>query len=149
MADDKDKQDEQSSPDKAGKISHDARGNAVWQWGSGAIRQTLDSTSKMLKKLEVPGLELLDDPKPGDKPAVDPIEALKTRRATGFDPYDGGQKANAASQQKPVPRPPVPPRAAPPPTPARPASQPTPKPAERPAEKPSLLGRLFGKDRDR
>jgi hypothetical protein len=149
MADEKDSEDVKSSPDKAGKISHDARGNAVWQWGSGAIRQTLDSTSKMLKKLEVPGLELLDDPKPGDTPVVDPMEALKSRRATGFDPYDGGQKANAASQQKPLSPPRAPPRVVAPPTPARRAERPTEKPAEEPAGKPSLLGRLFGKDRDR
>jgi hypothetical protein len=152
MTDDDDGKDEKASPDKAGKISHDARGNAVWQWGSGAIRQTLDSTSKMLRRLEVPGLELLDDPKPGDKPAVDPMEALKTRRAAGFDPYEGRQKATAATQQKQPPRPAAPLPPARPPTAARPAgarpSVPA-RPGEEPADMSSLLGRLFGKDRDR
>jgi hypothetical protein len=147
MADDKDSKDEKATPDKAGKISHDARGNAVWQWGSGTVRQALDSTSRMLKKLEVPGLGLLDDPKPEDRPVVDPMETLKARRESGFDPYEGRQKSSTAPQQKPAPRP-----AAPPPATARPAanrpSAPA-KPAVKPAEKPSFLGRLFGKDRDR
>ena len=160
MADDADSKKVKSAPgNDAGKISHDARGNAVWQWGSGTIRQTLDSTSKMLKRLEVPGLSLLDDPKDEDQPKVDPLEALKAQREAGFDPYEGRQE-NAATQHKPATHPaaarpqpaarPAPRPAAPP----RPAASPRPpaapvRPPEAPAKKPSFFGKLFGKDRDR
>jgi hypothetical protein len=154
MADDADSKKGKSTPDTtAGKISHDARGNAVWQWGSGTIRQTLDSTSKMLKRLEVPGLTLLDDPKDEDQPKVDPLEALKAQREAGFDPYEGRQETAApqqkpathpaAARQQPVARPPPKPAVAPGP-PIAPARQP-----DVPAKKPSFLGKLFGKDRDR
>ena len=101
MADQKDLENGKPPADDAGKISHDARGNAVWQWAGSASKHALDSTSKMLKRLEVPGLALLDESQADDKPAADQVEALKAKRATGFDPYEGLQKPSAAPQQKP------------------------------------------------
>ena len=38
-----------------GRVVHDDRGNAVWEWGEGATRS--DSTSKVLRRLDVPDLE--------------------------------------------------------------------------------------------
>jgi hypothetical protein len=154
MTDDANSKKGKSPSDKAGKISHDARGNAVWQWGSGTIRQTLDSTSKMLKRLEIPGLALLDDPKPEDQPQVDAMEALKAKRETGFDPYEGQEKIPTPPPTAPI-RPAArpgatatPPRPAPRPAAVPGAKVPPARPPEPPARKPSLLGRLFGKDRD-
>ncbi len=42
-------------------VSHDARGNAVWQWAVDSGRHLMESTSLLLKRLEVPGLKLEED----------------------------------------------------------------------------------------
>ena len=39
-----------------GKIVHDAHGNAVWDWVKHTGRLAIDSTSRLLKKLEAPEL---------------------------------------------------------------------------------------------
>ena len=49
------------SPERAaGRIVHDARGNAVWDWLKDTARTAVDSTSRLLRKLEVPELKLED-----------------------------------------------------------------------------------------
>ena len=155
MADRKDSDLPEKPKEVAGKISHDARGNAVWQWGSGSDRQPMDSTSRMLKQLDVPGLTLLDDDKDTPPTPAEALEALKTQRATGFNPYEGPQgnaapKPAAASRAPAAPTPaPAKPGAAKPAA-ARPAAKPAPKPDVPAAkqQKPGLLSRLFGKDPD-
>ena len=49
------------APKGPGGVHHDARGNAVWQWAVDSGKQALDSTSRLLKRLEVPGLKLEED----------------------------------------------------------------------------------------
>jgi hypothetical protein len=44
------------SESSGGKVVHDARGNAVWQWVKDTGRHAIESTSALLKKLEVPEL---------------------------------------------------------------------------------------------
>lgn len=60
-------------------VRHDSRGNAMWQWAIDTGKHAIDSTSRLLKRLEVPGLGLEDDAaKPG---------AASSERAAGYDPY--------------------------------------------------------------
>jgi hypothetical protein len=65
--------------DRPGAVEHDKRGNAVWKWAVDSGRDMLDSTSKLLKRLEVPGLSI-DGTEPG-------LERLSVDRHAGYDPY--------------------------------------------------------------
>jgi hypothetical protein len=55
------KKDNNSGP--AGRVRHDASGRAIWEWAADTGRHALDSTSRLLKRLELPGLALADDEK--------------------------------------------------------------------------------------
>jgi hypothetical protein len=50
----------------AGHIVHDDRGNAVWKWGEDGNRS--DSTSRVLKRLDVPDLEIEGHEAPAQRP---------------------------------------------------------------------------------
>jgi len=117
---------------RVGRVRHDSSGRAIWEWAANTGRHALDSTSRLLKRLEVPGLSVVDDAKKADAkkqeadkptfggpPAVDPAAG----RRQSFNPYDS---------HRPPPR--------------KPAAPPPVKPASRaaPASKPGLLSRLFG-----
>jgi hypothetical protein len=136
------------TPKKPGGVKHDSRGNAVWQWAAESGRHAIDSTSRLLKRLEVPGLAIAEDkPKPGQKPASQgmagqdrqqakpvspaaaPERALPPDPAKGYDPY-GGRLDSGGATKRPAQRPA--------------AAAPT-KPAATTGDRPSLLGRLFRK----
>jgi hypothetical protein len=114
-----------------GGVEHDARGNAVWHWAVESGKQALDSTSRLLKRLEVPGLKLEGDDTPAANPHPDPKPhspaagkstlATKPDPKVGYDPYGGAANAGARPEA------------------AR-------KPAATPPARPSLLGRLFRKN---
>jgi len=105
-------------------LSHDARGNAVWQWAVDSGKHLIDSTTHLLKRLEVPGLKLEEDANTQEKKPVTKraMTAGPTSNA-GYDPY--GHKRVAAP-----PRP-------------RPAAT---KPAAAPRPRRSWLQRLFRRD---
>src|SRR5258708_15250033 len=83
-------------PDGPGGVHHDARGNAVWQWAVGSGRHALESTSRLLKRLDVPGLKLEDDPEVlKDKAAgQEPGDPAGPARTVGYDP-DGASGTGA------------------------------------------------------
>ena len=60
---------------------HDSRGNAVWQWVKDTGRQAIESTSALLKKLEVPELKVRDS-KDDELRLEDDVD-----EGGGYDPY--------------------------------------------------------------
>jgi hypothetical protein len=68
--------------ESSGRVVHDARGNAVWDWVKNTGREALDGTTRILRRLETPELKVEDtqesklriegDGEPGG----------------GYDPYD-------------------------------------------------------------
>ena len=64
---------------QAGRIVHDSRGNAVWNWNKGNDSSSTASTSKMLKKLELADLRVEDD-----TPA--PEQAGTKKKGSGYGP---------------------------------------------------------------
>ena len=67
-----------------GKVVHDRRGNAVWDWLKETGRNAIESTSRLLRKLEVPNLKVEDK--------KDEELRLKDDDAGGgYDPYNQRQ----------------------------------------------------------
>jgi hypothetical protein len=75
----------------AGRIKHDDRGNAVWDWLKETSRIFIGNTSALLKKLESSELKMEDD-----KDQELRLEGDKDS-AGGYDPYN---------QRTPVKKPP-------------------------------------------
>ncbi len=87
---------EQTKPQSpaSGSVRHDERGHAVWQWASDTARNAINSTSALLRKLEVPGLSLQDDPPPAAKSA-----AKRGAEEQGYSAFNG-QRAEALRRQQ-------------------------------------------------
>lgn len=74
----------------SGRVVHDSRGNAVWQWVKDTGRQAIESTSALLKKLEVPELKVEDQKDDDGLKLEDDVDP-----GGGYDPYGtrvGGRK---------------------------------------------------------
>ena len=73
--------DTDSQAGRSGRIVHDERGNAIWDWVKETSRIAIDSTSRLLKRLEVPELKVEDTPN-------DPLSLEADRDpGGGYDPY--------------------------------------------------------------
>ena len=69
-------------------MTHDARGNAVWQWAVDSGRHLKVSTSQLLKRLEVPGLKLEEDANTQGKTRDAKSGApANPKGGAGYDPY--------------------------------------------------------------
>jgi hypothetical protein len=77
----------------AGRVVHDSRGNAVWQWVKDTGRQAIESTSALLKKLELPELKV-EDHKDEELRLEDDVDA-----GGGYDPY--GTRVGTKKQPPP------------------------------------------------
>jgi hypothetical protein len=111
-------------------VSHDSRGAAVWKWAADSGKHLMESTSQLLKRLEVPGLKLEDDASGvNKKPGATASAPKPAERNVGYDPYGGRRQG--------------------PPAGARPATAPRPaatKPAAAPPARRSWWQRWFGRD---
>jgi hypothetical protein len=75
---------------RSGRVVHDDRGNAVWDWMKDTARIAIDSTSRLLKKLEVPELKMEDTQ---NNPLS--IEPDKRDAGGGYDPYGSSSPSKA------------------------------------------------------
>jgi hypothetical protein len=66
---------------RTGRVVHDARGNAVWDWMKETGRIAIESTSRLLRKLEMPELKVEE--------TKDEELRLESERDAGggYDPY--------------------------------------------------------------
>lgn len=131
---------------RSGRVRHDSGGRAIWEWARESGRYAIDSTSRLLKKLELTGITLMGDDarpwekKPGAAPGADPQHpggsgtslelppdpGPEGPRSQGFNPYD---------TRTPVGRGATPPR--------KPAAPPRPRVTQPPARKRGFFARLF------
>jgi len=69
---------------KTGKVVHDERGNAVWDWLKQTGRNAIESTTRMLRKLESPELQV-EEPHE-EELRIQPDNGKSA--AGGYDPYN-------------------------------------------------------------
>jgi hypothetical protein len=74
--------DEAAREASGGRVVHDSRGNAVWQWVKDTGRHAIESTSALLKKLELPELKVQDHKDDNELRLEDDVDA-----GGGYDPY--------------------------------------------------------------
>lgn len=89
--------DKAASEGSGGRVVHDSRGNAVWQWVKDTSRHAIESTSALLKKLELPDLKV-EDQKDKELRLEDDVDA-----GGGYDPYG----TRIGTKKPPPPKTPV------------------------------------------
>jgi hypothetical protein len=142
-------------PARSGKVRHEPGGRAIWEWAIDSGKHALDSTSRLLKKLDISSLRILgDDEKPWNKDepaATDPGQARQQDGKSPVPTFGGPREDDALANQRKSFNPydsRTPARRGAAPT-SRPAAPPKPRITQpvQPAKKPGLFGRLFGQGR--
>jgi hypothetical protein len=82
----------------AGRVKHDERGNAVWDWLKETGRFCIESTSALLRRLEVPELRVEGHKEEGLRLA----DENGRDEGGGYDPYN--QKTPVRKVSKPPTR---------------------------------------------
>jgi hypothetical protein len=120
-------QDDKDKPTPSGRVRHDKGGRAIWEWAIDSGRDALDSTSRLLKRLDISSLRLMGDdelnwdkkkkpgsveptlpdaapPSPSGKPVskveVAPDVDPAAYKRPSFDPYDNRTPARPATRSK-------------------------------------------------
>jgi hypothetical protein len=82
-----------ASPDvtynQTGRVTHDDRGNAIWEW-AGNDAEAPESSTQRIKKLDNPSLALAEEP--------------AKSFGGGYSPYDSGVLDKAVLDKKEAPR---------------------------------------------
>jgi hypothetical protein len=74
---------------KSGRVKHDERGNAIWEWAMNTGALVVESATQKLKKLDNPTLSLVDDVLP-PRPAPEAAHSNPIGVVEGYSPYDSG-----------------------------------------------------------
>jgi hypothetical protein len=88
--------DKPAPENSGGRVVHDSRGNAVWQWAKDAARVCIESTSMLLKKLEVPELKVEDHKEDNELRLEEEVD-----KGGGYNPY------GTLVGSRPPPKPPL------------------------------------------
>jgi len=94
--DDKGETPDVSTEKKSGRVTFDARGNAVWEWSMSTGIFGRDADTDRLKKLEDPDLKIADDPPATPKS----FGTSPDQRGPGFDPYNKHSVKGATPEPK-------------------------------------------------
>jgi len=89
--------DKGESGPKSGRVRHDERGNAVWEWSTASGSFARDVSTQRLRRLEHAGLSVIEDEKPST-PDDTKAQVNKTAARSGYDPY---QSAVVDKKDKP------------------------------------------------
>ena len=82
--DDKSETSNAPADKKSGRVTFDARGNAVWEWAMSTGIFGRDVDSERLKRLEAPDLKIAEDAPQKGKSFGTSVD----QRGPGFDPYN-------------------------------------------------------------